>query len=114
MRLLLRLLLVLVAFLMGWLGSGTPLALGDSTSPPVANAYDSQNHSTVVSRAFTERGPPGKYDHTDAYDAVRSLKVRPDRDPKLMRRPFHRSCGVTLPQTRDAERLTFIRGSRAN
>lgn len=70
MRLPARLLLVLIASVIGWLGSGTPLAFGDSTSPPVVHVYDSQHHRAVAPRTITERGPPNAtYDYT-TYDAV--------------------------------------------
>lgn len=71
MRLLLRLVVVLIASLAAWLGSGTPLALGTSTSSPAAYAYDSQHHTSVMTRTMAERAPPVSYDHTiTAYNAV--------------------------------------------
>ena len=70
MKLRARLLLALIASVTGWLGSGTQLAFGDSTSPPVVHVYDIQHHNAVAPCTITERGPPNAtYDYT-TYDAV--------------------------------------------
>ena len=112
-----RILAVLLATLVAWLGFGAPTiaAVEAAPAPATVYAYDSHHHTAVATRTTKERGPPASYDLIATNGAVdhgsHGAAARPSDattlatydydDPALIART-HSAAGTT---TEPAQRL---------
>lgn len=69
MKGLLRLLVVIVVSVLGWLGTAAPVAMAASPCTPLGYAYDGQCHTALLTHTIIERGPPAANSCTTAHDA---------------------------------------------